>query len=89
MDLFGSDCSFIENPSLRVCDFITPSCNWDINKIRSLVSQEDVILKILGIPLSQFETEGSFLWGLTSSGQFSTKTATWAAHSIVDFQPPK
>ena len=73
MELMGLDTSNIPNPELRVCDIITEDTCWDIDKIRSLINQEDIIKKIIGIPLPLTEAEDSCCWGLTGSAHFSTK----------------
>jgi len=89
VDSLGLDSSVIENPHLRVSEFIPISNNYNISKLRSLISQEDVILIILGIPLSHFMLEESFCGGIRGWGQFSTKTATSAAYSNIEHQEPK
>jgi len=39
--------------------------------------------------LPQIEAKDSFYWRLTSSRQFSTKTATWTTHKNFDLNDPK
>ena len=45
VDLMGLDTSTIQNPEMRVCDIVTEDKCWDIDKIRFLVKQEDIIKK--------------------------------------------
>jgi len=73
VDLLGLDTFNIQNPKMRFCDIITQDKCWDINKICFLVKQEDIIKKIIGIPLPLTEAEDSCCWGLTGSTHFSTK----------------
>jgi len=75
----------MQNLELRVCEVVTHDKDWDMHKIRSLISQDHIIHKIIGIPLPQTEAEDSFCWGLTGSGQFTMKSATWATHKNFDF----
>ena len=79
----------IQNPKLRVCEVITHDKEWEIHKIRSLISQDHIIQKIIGIPLPHTEVEESFCWGFTGSEQFTMKSATWAAHKNFDFNDAK
>ena len=60
VELFGLDPTSIQNPELRVCDFITNDKCWDSAKIQSLVSREDIVQKMIGIPLLHMESEDSF-----------------------------
>ena len=89
VDLLDLELSSIDNPQLRVSNFITRNRCWDEPAIRLLIHQDDIIEKILGIPLPQFPTEDSFCWGFTGTGQFSMKTATWATHDSFQVEVPK
>ena len=62
MDLLGLDSSTIANPQLRVCEVIISDHYWDVRAVRSLVNQEAIVQKIIGMPLSHSTTEDSFCW---------------------------
>jgi len=81
--------STLASPNLKVCDVITSDHSWDIETIRSLVMQENIVQKIIGIPLPLSSVADSFCWGPTGSGAFSTKTATWMAHNTFHTNEPK
>ena len=74
------DISSVEN-SLKVSEFILPSKAWDIAKLQGLVNQT-CIRVILTTPLLTNPIPDSIFWGLCRSGEFSTKTTTWAAHQL-------
>jgi len=44
------------------------------------LQSQQIIQKIIGIALLIMDTADSFCWGLSSSGYFTTKSATWLAH---------
>jgi len=89
VDLLGLEVATITNPHPRVCEVITSDHCWDVKAIRFSVNHEDIVQKIIGIPLPQFLAEDSFCWGLMGSGVFSTKIATWAAHNNFHANDPK
>ena len=85
VDILGIDAFIISNFDLKVCDVISSDRCQDVTKIQRLVTKEDIVQKIIGLPLSHIETEDTISWGFTSSGQFSTKIATWAAHKTCEY----
>jgi len=67
--------------SLKVSDFISPTKEWDIAKLQSVVDPLHLSL-ILATPLPTHPFPDSVCWGLSGNGNFSTKTATSAAHEL-------
>jgi len=75
-----SDISLIDT-SLMVSQFITDAKEWDVMKPKELV--DDVHLQlILATHIPSSTIPNSVCWGLSENGDFSTKTATWAAHEL-------
>ena len=89
VNLLDIDPSTPSSPNLKVCAVITRDHCWDVNTNRSLVRQENIVQKIIGIPLPFSEMADSFRWAPTGSGEFSTKTATWMAHNSFHTKDPK
>jgi len=69
------------NTSLKVSHFITKDKEWDIVDLSSLVDPIHLKL-ILATPIPVNLFRDSVCWGLSRNGDFSTKTATWAAHGL-------
>ena len=67
--------------SLLVSHFITSTKEWDVFKLKQFVDNATLQL-ILATPLAINSVPDSICWGLSGNGEFSTKTATWAAHGI-------
>ena len=67
--------------SLRLSSFILPNGTWDLPKI-SVVLPSHLLTKVKGIPLPTIPTEDTPVWGPTSHGEFTVKSATWLAHNI-------
>jgi len=64
-----------------VSQFITDAKEWDVMKLKELV--DDVHLQlILARPIPSNPIPDSVCWGLSENEDFSTKTATWAAHGL-------
>ena len=66
--------------SLTVAHFL-PSKEWDTAKLQGLVNHS-CIQAILATPIPSNPIPDSICWGLTGSGEFATKSATWAAHRL-------
>lgn len=58
---------------LMASDFITPSCRWDVAKLKRYVMLADVNL-ICTIPISTTNEEGKWLWHYDSKGNYSVKS---------------
>ena len=69
------------NTSLQVSHFISPSQEWDIVKLNSIIGLDQLQL-ILGTPLPSHPLPNSVCWGLFGNGEFSTKTTTWVVHGL-------
>ncbi|XP_056690230.1 uncharacterized protein [Spinacia oleracea] len=69
------------NSNLRVADFILPNHEWDSDKLKSIVPPA-LAMKIKGLPIPTRDLEDSPIWGATSTGEFSVKSATWIAHGL-------
>jgi len=75
-----SDNSSIDT-SLRVAQFISPDEEWDMAKLLAPVTPQ-CLQAILATPIPANQIPDSICWVLSGSGEFSTKTATWAAHGL-------
>ena len=63
VDILSLDAFMILNPELRVSEVISSDKCWDVDKIRMVVTQEDMVQIIIGqIPLPQIEAEDSICW---------------------------
>ena len=69
------------NTSFKVSQFITASKVWDTTRLSLPVDSVHLQL-ILAIPIPANSIPDSICWGLSGNGQFSTKTAIWAAHGL-------
>ena len=67
--------------SLKVSHFILPSTTWDIVRLQQLV-RHTCLQAILATPIPSNPTPDSICWGLSASVEFSTKSATRAAHGL-------
>ena len=74
------DASLIDT-SLLVSHFISPTKEWDLPKLRQHVD-DDLLQLILATPIPCSPIPNSVCWGLSGNGDFTTKSATWAAHDI-------
>jgi len=93
-DHWVANCSLIDllslhstppsNPECTVSEFITQDRTWNVRKLRSVISDEQVLQKVLGIPLPTSTVEDSFCWGFSGTGNFSVKSATWLAHGPAE-----
>jgi len=45
-----------------------------------MLNNDQIIQKVLVIPLTIFAQEDTYCWGLTGLGTFSTRSITWVAH---------
>jgi len=67
--------------SLIVSHFITNDHEWDVPKLKGLVS-EPFLQLILATPIPYNDITDSICWDLSGNGNFSTKSATWLAHGL-------
>ena len=75
------DVSVIDT-SLMVSHFIQLTKEWDVLKLKVLVDDTHMQL-ILATPIPSNPVLDSIWWGLLlGNSEFSTKTATWAAHGL-------
>jgi len=86
-ELLNMDKDEITNPDMNVCEFIQDQ-QWNVSKLAQYIGRGDIIQKIIGIPLSITAINDSYCWGLSSSGNFTTKTATWLAHDHPVIEEP-
>ncbi|XP_056685626.1 uncharacterized mitochondrial protein AtMg00310-like [Spinacia oleracea] len=70
------------NTNLLVSDFILPNHDWDRTKLAGTVPPT-LALKIQGLPIPTTSLDDTPVWGATSSGEFSVKSATWLAHGLA------
>ena len=66
---------------LKVSHFILPSKAWDIVSLQQLVIHT-CLQAMLATPIPYNPIPDSICWGLSRSGDFSTKSATWVAHGL-------
>jgi len=72
---------------LKVSDFIEDK-QWNGHKLNLYIRNQDIVQKITGIPIPISDIKDSFCWGLSSSGAFTTNSATWLAHGQFQEDPP-
>ena len=63
---------------LKLSEFIEDK-NWNTHKLSQYIRNQDIVHKIIGIPIPISDTKDFFCWGLSSTGGFMTKLATWLA----------
>ena len=80
IEILQIDPETIPSPLAKVSEFIQTDKTWNYAKLNTLLNNHPVISKIQGIAIPLNSTPDAFCWGLDSSGNFSTKTATWLAH---------
>ena len=80
VEIMGIDEENIPQPDAKVCDFITQQSQWHVQHLKLVLSNHPIIQKIQGISIPVHGAEDSFYWGLNSSGDFPTRSTTWAAH---------
>ncbi|XP_056695811.1 uncharacterized protein [Spinacia oleracea] len=73
----------IVDTELMVADFILPSKEWDLPKLLTFLPLS-LVQKIKGIAIPSLDIIDTPIWGPTTSGEFSVKSATWIAHDIPD-----
>lgn len=67
--------------NLTLQDVILPSKKWDITKLSSLVPTHIIrIIQALHIPSS--DIKDTPIWGYSTNGLFTVKSANWIAHNI-------
>ena len=86
-ELLNMEQDEITNPDMHVCEFIQEQ-QGNVSKLAQYIGRGDIIQKIIGIPLSITAINDSYCWGLSSSGNFTTKTATWLAHDHLVIEAP-
>ena len=79
VSMLGIRDSSLIDTSLMVSQFITSAHEWDVTKLKSLVS-DPLLQLILATPIPYNDIPDSICWGLSGNGNFSTKSATWLAH---------
>ena len=68
------------NLDLKVSEFIENK-QWNVHKLGQYVNNQDIVNKIIGIPIPNSEIKDSFCWGLSSTGGcFTTNSAIWLGH---------
>ena len=81
------DLASLANAQIKVSEFISHEKTWDISKVSQVLPISLVrVVSAVSIPLENIPD--SFCWGLMGSGELSTKSATWMAHSCLPDQTP-
>ena len=81
LSMLGIRDSSLVDTSLKVSQFITSAREWDVTKLKGLVS-DPLLQLILTTPIPYNNIPNSICWGLSGNGNFSTKSATWLAHGL-------
>jgi len=68
---------------LKVSASIRPDKTWDIQKL-SQILLASLFPHVLAIPIPLADVEDIFCWGLTGSGDFLVKSATWKAQGTFE-----
>ena len=71
---------------LKVSDFIENK-QWNAQKLNASLHSPTIVQKILGLPIPLSDIPDSICWELSSSGAFTTKSATWLAHDNAQEEP--
>ena len=74
-------------PGLKVSIFIRPDKTWDTTKLKQILPTL-MLSHVLSVPIPLADVEHTFCWGLTGSGNFSVKPATWKAQGNLDPNAP-
>jgi len=82
-----SEDSFLD-PRTKVNELFLANRTWDVSKLSITLHNHSIINKIIGIDIPHNHIEDSFCWGINSSGEFNTKSATWIAHKSQPLQKP-
>ena len=61
---------------LKVSEFILPDKRWDILKLSQIILAS-ILPHVLAVPIPLTNVLDTFCWGLTGSGEFSVKSATY------------
>ena len=86
LDILDIDDHASVDLGLKVSDFIENK-QWNAQKLHAFLHNPTIVQKILGIPIPLSDIHDSICWGLSSSGAFTTKSATWLAHGIAQEEP--
>ena len=57
-----------------------------MRKLSQHISNHSIVQKIIGIPIRITKIKDCYCWGLSSTGMFTTKSATWLAHDQKSFE---
>jgi len=88
LDLLNRPIESVNKLDAKVCEFITPNKRWNLAKLSQELMHGNILKRIQGIDIPQSDMDDSICWGLHSSGQFSTKSATWLAHDTKPLNQP-
>jgi len=80
LQLLNRSIHSVSLPDTKVSDFITANKRWDMFKLNQVIHDSTILRKILGLDIPISNMADLVCWGLHSSGEFSTKSATWLAH---------
>jgi len=87
LDIMSLDEHMISNPAAKVCDFMHNK-QWNVSMLAQTINNPIIVQKIIGIPIPFNEVQDSFCWGLSTSGAFSTKSATWLTQGSYSLEDP-
>ena len=88
LEILGLHVDAVSHPYAKVNKFITPHKRWDLYKLNHVIHNSTIIQQIRGIDIAFFNMEDSVCWGLHSSGEFTTKYATWLAYKTYPLSEP-
>ena len=87
LEIMSLDEHMISNPAAKVCDFMHNK-QWNVSVLAQTINNPIIVQKIIGIPIPFNEVQDSFCWGLSTSGAFSTKSATWLTQGSHSLEEP-
>lgn len=67
----------------KVDSFIDQTVKWNENNLKQVLPN-NVVQDIMNIHLSYNQVQDKMFWGLTTNGQYNTKSGTWLAQGIQD-----
>jgi len=60
VEVMNKDIALLPNPKCTVSKLIKADRTWNVNKLRQITTNAEVVEKVLGTPLPQFNIDDSF-----------------------------
>ena len=84
--LIAEDSNPVLDLTVKINEFILPDKRWSIPKLLQL-GFPLILPLVLAVPIPFTDIPDKFCWGMTGSGDFSVKSATWKAHETLGPDP--